>query len=99
MIINGDYMTSGSASKLLGIHKTTIFNWEKLGVLTPIRFPIGSETYRAYRRSDLEELKKNMQPYLDSEPIDKRKAYRQYLKDREKIIEKNTMKKKEVIVD
>jgi len=49
-----EYMKIQEAARFLGVTAETLRNWDRSGKLVPLRHPVNS--YRLYRRSDLEEL-------------------------------------------
>ncbi|HVW99245.1 MAG TPA: helix-turn-helix domain-containing protein [Candidatus Babeliaceae bacterium] len=52
-----DYMTIAEMAELFGIHKNTVRNWERRGLVKAIRHPTKRE--RLFKRSDMELLAKN----------------------------------------
>lgn len=55
-----EYLRVSEASKLLGVHANTLRNWDKQGILKPVR--IGVRKERRYRKEDILKLME-----LDSE--------------------------------
>ena len=53
-----DLLTIGQVSELFGIHQDTLRNWEKEGILVPLR--IGSRKDRRYRPHDIEVIIEKM---------------------------------------
>ena len=49
-----EYLRVGEASKLLGVHANTLRNWDKHGLLTPVR--VGVRKERRYKREDVVKL-------------------------------------------
>lgn len=49
-----EYLRVSEASKLLGVHANTLRNWDKQGVLKPVR--VGVRKERRYRREDILKL-------------------------------------------
>jgi len=49
-----DYLTIKKAAQFIGVHPTTLKNWEKSGKLVSYRHP--QNNYRLYRKTDLEAL-------------------------------------------
>lgn len=46
-----EYLRVSEASKLLGVHANTLRNWDKQGLLKPIR--VGVRKERRYKREDI----------------------------------------------
>lgn len=46
-----EYLRVTEASKLLGVHANTLRNWDKQGILKPVR--VGLRKERRYRREDV----------------------------------------------
>jgi excisionase family DNA binding protein len=51
------YLSGKKASQLLGIHKRTLYNWERNGKITAIRTPGGQRKY------NIKEFMKNNEKY------------------------------------
>ena len=49
-----EYLRVSEASKLLGVHANTLRNWDKQGILKPVR--IGVRKERRYKRTDVIKL-------------------------------------------
>ncbi len=49
-----EYLRVSEASKLLGVHANTLRNWDKQGLLKPVR--VGVRKERRYRREDILKL-------------------------------------------
>ncbi len=49
-----EYLRVSEASKLLGVHANTLRNWDKQGILKPVR--IGVRKERRYKREDVIKL-------------------------------------------
>jgi len=54
-----DFLTIKEAAKFLGVTPTTLRNWDRCKKLVSIRHPLNS--YRLYRKSDLEKLLKPLE--------------------------------------
>lgn len=52
-----EYLRVSEASKLLGVHANTLRNWDKQGLLKPVR--VGVRKERRYRREDIVKLLEN----------------------------------------
>lgn len=50
-----EYLRVSEASKLLGVHANTLRNWDKQGILKPVR--IGVRKERRYKREDVIKLR------------------------------------------
>lgn len=50
-----EYLRVGEASKLLGVHANTLRNWDKQGLLKPVR--VGVRRERRYKREDIIKLR------------------------------------------
>ena len=48
------FMTIGEVSRELGVHKDTLRNWEKKGVIKPVR--VGPRKDRKYRMADVAKI-------------------------------------------
>ena len=48
-----EYLRVSEASKLLGVHANTLRNWDKQGILKPIRVGMRKGQERRYKRADL----------------------------------------------
>ena len=48
-----EYLRIAEASKLLGVHPNTLRNWDRSGVLKPIRVGVRRGQERRYKRTDL----------------------------------------------
>jgi len=46
-----EYLRVSEASKLLGVHANTLRNWDKQGILKPVR--VGVRKERRYKREDV----------------------------------------------
>ena len=46
-----DYLRVSEASRLLGVHANTLRNWDKQGILKPVR--VGVRKERRYKREDI----------------------------------------------
>ena len=55
----GDYLTVGEAAATLGVSRSTLRNWDKVGKLKPYRHPLNG--YRLYSRNELDALLKEVQ--------------------------------------
>lgn len=53
-----EYLTIKEAAEFLGVSPSTLRNWEKQGKLSTHRNPVNS--YRLYRKGDLERLLKQI---------------------------------------
>ena len=49
-----EYLRVSEASKLLGVHANTLRNWDKQGLLKPVR--VGVRKERRYKRADVIKL-------------------------------------------
>jgi putative resolvase len=49
-----EYLRVSEASKLLGVHANTLRNWDKQGLLKPVR--VGVRKERRYKRDDVLKL-------------------------------------------
>jgi putative resolvase len=49
-----EYLRVSEASKLLGVHANTLRNWDKQGLLKPVR--VGVRKERRYKREDVLKL-------------------------------------------
>lgn len=49
-----EYLRVTEASKLLGVHANTLRNWDKQGILKPVR--VGVRKERRYKREDVIKL-------------------------------------------
>lgn len=49
-----EYLRVSEASKLLGVHANTLRNWDKQGLLKPVR--VGVRKERRYKREDVIKL-------------------------------------------
>lgn len=49
-----EYLRVSEASKLLGVHANTLRNWDKQGLLKPVR--VGVRKERRYKREDILKL-------------------------------------------
>lgn len=49
-----EYLRVSEASKLLGVHANTLRNWDKQGILKPVR--VGVRKERRYKREDVMKL-------------------------------------------
>lgn len=49
-----EYLRVSEASKLLGVHANTLRNWDKQGLLKPVRMGVRKE--RRYKREDILKL-------------------------------------------
>ena len=54
-----EFLRVSEASKLLGVHANTLRNWDKQGVLKPVR--VGVRKERRYRRTDITKYLENSQ--------------------------------------
>ena len=54
-----EYLRVSEASKLLGVHANTLRNWDKQGLLKPVR--VGVRKERRYKREDILKLLENEQ--------------------------------------
>ena len=50
-----EYLRVSEASKLLGVHANTLRNWDKSGILKPVR--VGVRKERRYKREDVIKLR------------------------------------------
>ena len=50
---DAELLTVGEAATTAGVHVDTIKRWEKAGLITSLRTPVG---HRRFRRSDVEAL-------------------------------------------
>lgn len=50
---NAELLTVGEAATTAGVHVDTIKRWEKAGLITSLRTPVG---HRRFRRADVEKL-------------------------------------------
>lgn len=50
-----EFLRVSEASKLLGVHANTLRNWDKQGLLKPVR--VGVRKERRYKRKDIIELR------------------------------------------
>jgi MerR family transcriptional regulator, copper efflux regulator len=57
-------MTVREAAKYLGVSKSTLRNWDRLGKLIPYRNPMNN--YRLYKRIDLESILGQIQEQRDN---------------------------------
>src|SRR5437899_7508817 len=51
---NSTLLNIGQVSQIFGIHQDTLRNWEKNGILTPLR--VGPRQDRKYRQEDIEKI-------------------------------------------
>ncbi len=49
-----DYITIKQAAELLGVDKTTLRRWDKVGKLKPYRHPLNK--YRLYKLTEINEI-------------------------------------------
>ena len=49
-----EYLRVSEASKLLGVHANTLRNWDKQGILKPVRLGVRKE--RRYKREDIQKF-------------------------------------------
>lgn len=49
-----EYLSIGKAAEILSVTNETLRNWDRSGKLKPVRHPVNS--YRLYKRADLEAL-------------------------------------------
>lgn len=49
-----EYLRVSEASKLLGVHANTLRNWDKQGLLKPVR--VGPRNERRYKREDIQKF-------------------------------------------
>jgi len=54
MLKISDYLKITEAAAFLGVTVPTLRNWDKLGILVPVRLRINR--YRLYRKEDLEDF-------------------------------------------
>jgi DNA-binding transcriptional MerR regulator len=54
-----DFLTIKEAAEFLGVTTATLRNWDRCRKVVSLRHPINS--YRLYRKSDLEKLLKSLQ--------------------------------------
>lgn len=59
------YLTVGEAASMLGVSKSTLRNWDRVGKLKAFRHPVNG--YRLYRREELEALLKKVRASRDGE--------------------------------
>lgn len=49
-----EYLRVTEASRLLGVHANTLRNWDKQGILKPVR--VGLRKERRYKRADIQKF-------------------------------------------
>jgi len=53
MTMAGEYLSTGEAAELLGVHPDTLRRWERAGRVKAVRTPTGQ---RRFKRADIEAL-------------------------------------------
>ena len=69
--MNGKLIQINEASKILGVSKLTLRNWDKSGKLVAYRHPINN--YRVYKSEDIEQILKQFDTIPKPSYIDKNK--------------------------